>query len=266
MRRRGNLRVRKARMARSVARWTGIVLFQAALAGVLAYSGWSIAHRIVNSPTFDLRRIELDGASRASADGIREELSVLLGRNVFELDLRAVEQLLKRDRWIRTASVKRVLPDTLRLRLTEREPVALALIGGRPHVVDATGYVIGLRDGREDGLPVLVGLDGLDDESLAGALRRGVESIARLEQAVPPFAREIDAIDVSRADRVTVRRAGDGAEILLDPARIERNVIEYMALHDQIERRLGEARTVDLRWRDRITVMPGNRATPRENG
>ena len=63
-------------------------------------------------------------------------------------------------------------------------------------------------------------------------------------------------IDVSRPDRLGVRTQAGGPRLLLDPQRVERNLQDYLALQTQIDRRVGPAEYVDLRWSDRITVMP----------
>jgi len=65
----------------------------------------------------------------------------------------------------------------------------------------------------------------------------------------------------------TIKRAA--AEVneelgLLDPERADRNLLEYLALEDEIGRRVGAATYIDLRWRDRIAVMP-EPSNPRES-
>jgi hypothetical protein len=126
-------------------------------------------------------------------------------------------------------------------------------------VVDTNGYVIRASGpGATDDLPVLTGLDGLDEERLIAALRAGVASIERLRRAVPGWIGEISEIDLGRRDRIAVRTVDPGPTILLDPGRIERNLREYLELRGDIARRAGALRTVDLRWEDHISVTPAN--------
>ena len=66
----------------------------------------------------------------------------------------------------------------------------------------------------------------------------------------------VSELDLSREDRVTARTVEHGPRLLLDPLRIERNVLRYLALRSVIENRVGPTDYVDLRWRDRIAVMP----------
>ena len=47
-----------------------------------------------------------------------------------------------------------------------------------------------------------------------------------------------------------------GPVVLLDPEHADRNVRWFTELRAEIEQRVGPADSVDLRWRDRIAVLP----------
>ena len=66
-------------------------------------------------------------------------------------------------------------------------------------------------------------------------------------------------LDFSRRDRVAVATVDPGPAILLDPDRVERNLVRYLELRGEIVRRTGPLESVDLRWQDRIAVVPASR-------
>lgn len=254
---RANRKVRKARLTRSLLRWSVIVLLNAAFLAGLGYMGLRGARQLAQSGEFALERVELEGLDRASAEGIRAGLGPWMGHNLFELDLARMEETVRRDPWVLSAAVRRVLPRTLRVTVTERTPTALAVIRGRAHVVDATAHVIGPAGAElSENLPVLTGLEGLKREELIERLRSGVRQLERLSRSAGPFTAAISELDLSSPDRIVVRTVGQGPRLLLDPGRVERNVMRYLALRALIERRVGPIEYVDLRWRDRIAVMP----------
>lgn len=256
-RRRANRRVRKARLTRNLLHGSLVLLVNGVIAVALLTAGSRTLQRLTHSAEFSLRHIEVDGARRASATAIRAALEPYIGQHLLELDLRGIEVAARRDPWVRGTSVKRILPDRLRLTVVERVPAALAMIDGTAHVVDTTGYVIGPAGvGLSDDLPVLTGLEGMDQPTLIAALRRGARISRRLEEISASFADGVSEMDLSREDRVTVTTVRPGPRILLDPQRIERNVEQYLKLRRGIESRVGPSRYVDLRWRDRISVMP----------
>jgi len=255
-RRRVNRRVRQERRTRRLLRWSGVVLVNLALLGALAFAGSRMIRHLTTSPEFALRKIRIEGARPATADRIRWALAELEGENVLELDLRSVTARVKEDRWVLDCTVKRVLPHTLRVTVVEREPAAVARVGKRSLVVDRTGTVIADADqGSIGGLPVITGLERLRNEQREGAVRRGVAAMELLRGTAAGWTGKLAEIDLSRTDRIVVTPA-TGPPLLLDPERADRNLLEYLALEDEISRRIGAATYVDLRWRDRIAVMP----------
>ena len=256
-RRRANRRIRKRRFTRNLTRWAIILSVNLLIATVLISALVGGLRSLAHSEEFSLDRIELAGHERASAQAIRSNLAGFLGHNLFDVDLLEVGETVQRNPWVLAASVKREVPDCLRVEIQERRPTALALIGDVVHLVDATGYVIGpCGPGTADDLPVLTGIESLEGDALIAALRRGVELIQQLGNRSADFAAGISELDLSQDDRVLIRTVSGGPLLLLDPQRIERNVQDYLSLSDEIERRSGPLDYVDLRWANRISVMP----------
>ena len=256
-RRQANRRVRKARLTRSLLRWSLILMANGVVAGLLISAGWRIYREATTTEQLALERVEIDGTHRASAEAMRHRLQPHMGHNLLDLDLHALIADAARDPWLAEVSARRVLPHTVRVTVRERTPRAIALIGGVAHVVDETGYVVGPSGtGFPDDLPVLTGLDGLDEETLVVALRRGARMVVRLSETVEPWVSEISEIDLSQRDRIVVHTIKPGPRIYLDPDQVTRNVASYLELRREIHRRIGTIDYIDLRWRDRISVMP----------
>ena len=255
-RRRANRRVRQERRTRTLLRWSGVAAVNLALLGFLAYSGNRALRHLTTSPEFALRNLRIEGARPATEDRIRWSLAELEGRNVLEMDLDAVTATIKEDPWVLDCTVKRMLPHTLRVAVEEREPAVVARVGKRRLVVDRTGTVIAdAGPATAQGLPVITGLEKLRNEHREGAVRKGVAAVEVLRRASTDWTEGLAEIDLSRADRIVATQAS-GPRLLLDPERADRNLLEYLALEGEIGRRVGAASYVDLRWRDRIAVMP----------
>jgi hypothetical protein len=258
-RRRANRRVRKARRTMTLLRWTLILAVNGVVAAALMLSAEKTVDYLTRTSEFALKTIDVQGVRRGSAEGIRERLRHYVGHNILDLDLEQIEGEVQSDSWVRRAAVRRLLPSSLLVRVEERDPAALARIEGRIFIVDSTGYVIGPADpdGR-DVFPLLTGLEGYDRRTLAVALRRGVGALARLRRANRGFIDEVAELDLSHRDRRGVRTTTGGPVILLDPRRVESNLDSFLELRDAIESRVGSADYIDLRWRDRISVMPAS--------
>lgn len=260
-RRSANRQVRKARLLRVLLRGSVVALAHALIAGVVLYAGARAVRELRASPGFATSRIEIEGAARASEEAIRARLADYLSANLLDLDLEQVAARATQDPWVEQASAKRLLPDTVRITIVERTPSAIAVIEGVPHVVAATGHVLGpCGPGMAYDLPVLAGLD-VKGEALVAALRRGVGLVDRLRRTQADWLARISELDLALEDRVTVRTKRPGPRILLDPELVERNLDAYLKLGAEIERKAGPIEYVDLRWHDRISVMPARQLT-----
>ncbi len=256
-RRKANWRVRKQRLTKKLIGWTGIVLANALIAGGIVFAALEASTKLLGGPEFAIETFRIEHTQRASWSHIEARLAHrYAGRNIFSVNLYEIERMSTLDPWVRAASVKRILPGTIRVRVIERRPVAVALIEGVAHLVDREGYVIGLTGTGADNLPVITGLRGLDGRALAAALRRGVAMIERLSVRAPLFAERLSELDVSEPAHVTVRTIGGGPRLLLDPEMIERNVGRWLDLGQAIRNRAGTLNYVDLRWSQRIVVKP----------
>ena len=265
-RRRVNRHVRKARRMRTLLRWTGIVAANVAIGAVLVVSGASVARHFATSDELAVREIVVEGTAATTPEAVRAVLQSYMGRNLVELALDEVAAAATKDPWVKQATVKRILPGTLRITVTERTPGALALLRGCVYVVDDGGFVLGPAgpDLPYD-LPLLVGLDGQQGKDRQAALARGVSLLMQLHGAFPAWTRGISEVDLSRSDRVAVTRLEGGPQILLDPERIDRNLGAYLALQPTIARKIGDMSRVDLRWSQRISLLPAADRSATEN-
>jgi cell division septal protein FtsQ len=256
-RRRVNRHVRKARRAKTLLRWTGILLANLAAGGVLVVTVASVARHFATSDELAVREIAVVGTAHTTPDAVRTLLRPYLGRNLVELSLDEVAKTATRDPWVKDVSVKRILPGTLRVTVSERTPGALALLGGLVYAVDEGGYVMGPAgpDFPFD-LPLLAGLDGYKGRDREAVLARGVAALLRLHEEFPTWARGVSEVDLSRSDRFLVTLVSGGPQILLDPEQIDRNLGAYLALQSTIARKVGDTSRVDLRWSRRISLLP----------
>ena len=265
-RRRVNRHVRKARRARTLFRWAGIVAANVAIGAVLVVSGASMARHFATSDELAVREIAVEGTSATTPEAVRAVLQPFVGRNLAELHLDEVAAAATKDPWVKQASVKRILPGTLRVTVVERTPGALALLGGSVYVVDDGGVVMGPAGPELPyDLPLLVGLDAHRGKDREATLARGIDLLLRLHAAFPTWTRGISEVDLSRGDRVVVTRVEGGPQILLDPDRIDRNLGAYLALQPTIARKVGDVNRVDLRWSQRISLLPAADRSATEN-
>jgi cell division protein FtsQ len=134
--------------------------------GLVAATGAALENRVL-AWTVDaglaLRQVYVDGRVRTDPQELRAQLGIVLGQPLLAIDTEATRARLEALTWVEQASVVRMLPESLYIRLIERQPLALWQRDGRFSLVDRAGEVI--EDALDEtappaswrGLRVLVG-------------------------------------------------------------------------------------------------------------
>ena len=183
-----------------------------ALVGLVGYRA------AASADFFKVRKVETRGAVRASNDDIKATVLHDVGETgVWRADLDQLSKHLERLPWVRTAIVTRVLPDGIRVRITERQPRAVVrTTSGRFMWVDDDAVYLG-EMAPTDQMPAFF-LHGWneDDSSQAQAgnrerVRRFLELQREWEaQGVSDRVSEVNLLDLRD---VRVQLAGDDAQI-----------------------------------------------------
>jgi hypothetical protein len=184
----------------------------AVVLGLLAFLGYRTA---VSTSFFKVKSVDVAGATRASREEIRSAVMRMSNAGVWQADLEVVSKELKELPWVRDAVVTRVLPDGLRVRVTEREPRIIARTGaGKLVWVDDEAVQLGAATpGDEDFF-----VRGLEEGSGEQARR---DNRARMEAALAlkadwdksGLSKRVSEIDLSDLEDLRVHLAGDDAGI-----------------------------------------------------
>lgn len=128
-----------------------------AMAGVVYLGRLGVQH-VVASSRFALREIRVGPAEHLGRDEIVAAAGVAPGARLLSLDTDEVAARLARHPWITAARVRRQLPSTLVIEVTERRAAAVAALGGL-YLVDGNGHAFKPATLEEaDGLVVVTGL------------------------------------------------------------------------------------------------------------
>ena len=215
--------------------------------GVMARAGAAVEQRLFVLTArcgLAVGNVQVEGRGRASREAVLNAIAVTRGTPILAVDPADAKQRLEAVPWIRSASVERRLPDTLHIRLVERQPFAFWQRHGKLVLIDRDGVVIPTERLDQFGnLIVLVGPD---------APAHGAELIDML--AVEPAL----AAHVAAAVRVGGRRWNLHLDNNVDIALPEEDAAAAWRRLAQLERSDGilerEIQEVDLRLPDRLVV------------
>src|SRR6266403_1179433 len=84
---------------------------------------WALDTLVYDNKAFAIQQIEVQTDGVIAVDQLRRWTGVKLGSNLLALDLASVKRNLELVPLIQSASVERILPHLLRVRVVEREPI-----------------------------------------------------------------------------------------------------------------------------------------------
>jgi cell division protein FtsQ len=215
-----------------------------AVVAIVCLLGVVIYRAAASASFFQIRRVEAKGATRASV----EDIQALVRRDVSETgvwraDLQTISAHLERLPWVRNAIVTRVLPDGIRVRITERQPRAVVRTSsGRFMWVDDDAVYLGEMSPTDQMPPFF--LRGWSEEEAKQAENRGrVAKFLELQnewdaQGISARVSEVNLMDLRD---VRVQLGGDDS---------------------QIEVRLG-SQELGARLKKALTVLDAQRQTAR---
>lgn len=234
--------------------------FVALVAGTALYEGTIV---VAHAPVLKVDRILVKGNERLSNGEVLAVLNGLRGENIVWTNLTVWREKLLSSPWVRDAALRRSLPSTVEVVVSERAPLAIGRIKGELFIVDDRGTVIdqyGPQYADLD-LPIIDGLNAHADTDTTDQSR--AELAARLIAALraePLVARRLSQIDVSDAHNAAVILSGDPAVIYVGEDRFLQRLRSYLELSSAVQARVPQIDYVDLRFDDRIYVRPVKRA------
>ncbi|BCS88357.1 cell division protein FtsQ/DivIB [Pseudodesulfovibrio sediminis] len=130
---------------------------------------------ITSNPYFNLTEIHVSGNTRLSYSDVLSNADVALGLNSIDMNVGEVESRLSTNPWIQSVTVRRELPNRLRIGIVEKVPAFWIRQGDGLYFADANGKVIApMHPGEIASLPVLSVADNLNDSQqvLTGILQK----------------------------------------------------------------------------------------------
>lgn len=126
-------------------------------AGVAAHAGSALTDRalaLTGRLGFAVREVYADGRVRTDPEALRTQLGIAVGQPILAIDPTITRLRLEQLPWVEQASVERLLPDRIQVRLVERQPLALWQRADRFALIDRGGEVIA---------PDIAALDGMGE-------------------------------------------------------------------------------------------------------
>jgi cell division protein FtsQ len=222
---------------------------------------------LLYSPTMLLLKpdqIELNGNHIVSREAVLQQFVHDRNQSVLRVPLDARRSQLEQIPWVESASVQRILPNRLRIELTERTPVAFARNGNELALIDAHGVILDRPRSEELHFPVVAGVS----EELPRDQRE------KRMQTYEAFLKDVDLVRAGSSDRVSevdlsnpkdLRVVMTGLASANDPQAVTIHfgsgefTGKYKMLVDnfsQWQANAGRVQSIDLQYSRQVVVNP----------
>ena len=186
--------------------------------GLLSFMGYRTA---TASAFFDVKKIEVRGSTRASKEEIeRIARSITEKSGVWNADLEAIKHDVEKMTLVKTAVISRVLPDGLRVNITERVPKAVVRLNTGDFWVDDDAVILG-EIGKDEARPpfVLRGWDEAKNDKATKDNRERVKIYGKMliEWQDYELAKRVNAVNLAdlREPQAIVQDSGESVRIIL---------------------------------------------------
>jgi len=247
-----------SRMTWRAARW-GLAI------AIIGYASYRATSLVLHASVLKVRKISVYGNVRLSTGEVQAIVHGLRGSSILTVDLPGYRWQLLQSPWVADVALRRVLPSTVEVFISERQPMGLCRLGSDIYLIDAHGTVIDQFGPQyaEFDLPIIDGLVRSPSGKPAIDQARA-ELAARVIDAVAPrkeLAQRISQIDVHDAHDAIVLLRNDPALLHLGEERFLERLRGYVDLAEALHDRVPDMDYVDLRFEDRIYVRPASAKT-----
>jgi cell division protein FtsQ len=214
-------------------------------------------------------QIEVNGNHIVSREAVLQQFVHDRGRSVLRIPLTARRSALEEISWIESAIVQRILPNRLRVDLTERTPIAFLRNGTELALIDAHGVILDRPRSEDLQFPIVTGLS----ENMPR------EERGKRMQTYQEFIKDIDLVRSGSSDRVSeidlanpkdLRAVMTGIANPSDPQALTihfgasdftgkyRMVVENFA---QWQASNGRVHSIDLQYAKQVVLNPDTSST-----
>jgi len=228
------------------------------LVATSAFAAMKVRQYVIHDPEFTISRdrpdsLTIEGLKYTNRAKVRRVFSADFGGSIFSVPLDERRRRLLAIDWVEDASVSRVWPDRLVVRLRERTPVAYVYFGTGVLLIDAYGALLEPPPASHFGFPVLKGVRQDETEEQR---RERVHTLLLFQQEMGYLAKDLSEVDISDAENIRVVTQMDrrAVELIMGDVNFANRYQNFANHYPEIHKHLPEAKIFDLRLDDRITA------------
>jgi cell division protein FtsQ len=242
-----------------------------ATSGAIAAGAYYGTQFVLYSPYMLLlkpEQIELTGNKVVTREAVLRPFAQDRNRSVLQIPLDQRRAQLEQIPWVESATVHRILPNRIRVELTERSPVAFARNGNEVELIDPHGVILDRPQDMEYQFPVVTGVsDDMSRDQREKRMQLFQEFMKGIELVRGGASQAVSEVDLSIPKDLRVVLTG-----LAGPADTQAVTVHFGSTDfsgkfkmlvdnfSQWQAHTGRVQSIDLQYTRQVVVNPDTSA------
>jgi cell division protein FtsQ len=226
---------------------------------------------LLYSPTMLLLKpdqIELTGNHIVSREAVLQQFIHDRNRSVLRVALDARRSAIEQIPWVESASLHRILPNRIRVELTERTPVAFARNGNELALIDVHGVILDRPQGEDLRFPVVSGVsEDVPRDQRERRMQTYQEFMKGIDMVRAGSSEGVSELDLSNPKDLRVVMTGLAGPTDSQAVTIHLGADEFTGKYkmlvdnfSQWQANTGRVQSIDLQYMRQVVVNPDTSA------
>ena len=212
---------------------------------------------ITHTPYFEISKVNTTGIKHLSTEELNTWAGTIIGKNIFQLDLREFSKKLAAHPWIHSASVRRVFPQGINIEINERTPFARIKLD-KLYIMDNYGILLGKETSNITKLPLITGIKAKNpapgNNVADKEIIRGLKAMHNLN-LLPMFKKNpIKSVHINSKSRITFLTQNQDIRVYMRPGMIQQGLKSLMLVIDTIEKNEPNLKYIDLSFKNKVVI------------
>jgi cell division protein FtsQ len=267
LRRQKPVEIRRKKFSRKTWPFYRRVLVGTIVGGVFVATVGFAARYLLYSPQMLLLKpdqIDVQGNRFVGKEDVQKLFVHDRNRSVLRIPLDVRRGQVEEIPWVEQASVQRVLPNQLRVFITERTPIAFFRNGTELTLVDAHGVLLDRSEGEDFHFPIVTGLsDNMSREERAKRMQTYQEFIKDVDLVRPGASDKVSELDLSNLRDLRAVLTGLGSGVNASGVTVHFGQSEFTRKYQMLvenfaqwQANAGQVRSIDLQYSKQVVVNP----------
>jgi len=235
--------------------WLGLITLCVVFVST-AVAGYKVRLFVLTDSQFILSRdhkdaLTIQGMNYTSRAKVLRVFATDFGHSVFSVPLAERRRRLMAIDWVEDASVSRIWPDRLVVRIRERTPVAFVSLRSGVALIDSQGLLLDPPAQAQFTFPVLSGVREDEEERQR---RERVRCLARVQEDLGLLAKDVSEVNAGDLDNVHIVAQVDHrtVDLTMGDNEFAERFQNFLSHYPEIEKHSPNSRKFDLRLKGRI--------------